>query len=370
MKNKKIISLIILTFLSFILFSYSNGRMKEEWKRDNIVGVKIYEHEKSLPKLFEEWCSLGINTAFVSVSLYSNKEFRELAKRNDISIFIIIPIFYNPEELQKRPDLFAITDKGEKAIEEWVSFVCPTREDYRKKRIEYIKELIRQLNPDGLSLDFIRFFVFWEKIYPDRTLKSIVNTCFDAYCLDKFQKDTNIRIPQKISHAAEKAKWIMGNYIQEWTDCKCRVITSMVKDITEEARKIKPDIMINVHAVPWRENDFGGAIKIIAGQDFGEIAPYTDFISPMCYSHMLKRKPPWISSVVKDIYGQTNSKIIPSIQVKEAYLNDTLSTSEFRNSLEEALKAPSVGVVFWSWEALEKDPEKKGEIKALIQTMK
>lgn len=96
MKNKKIISLIILTFLSFILFSYSNGRMKEELKRDHIVGVKIYEYQKLLPKLFEEWRSLGINTAFVSVSLYSKKEFRELAKRNDISTFIIVPIFYNP----------------------------------------------------------------------------------------------------------------------------------------------------------------------------------------------------------------------------------------------------------------------------------
>jgi hypothetical protein len=85
---------------------------------------------------------------------------------------------------------------------------------------------------------------------------------------------------------------------------------------------------------------------------------------------MLKRKPSWINSVVKDIYSQTNSKIIPSIQVKEAYLKDKLSTSEFRKSLAEALKVPSKGVVFWSWEALEKDPEKKGEIKALIQAMK
>ncbi len=370
MKNKKTISWMILTFLFFILFSCSNEEINKEGKKDKIVGVKIYDYEKSFPKLFEEWHSLGINTAFVSVSLYSKKEFRELAKKNEISTFIIVPIFYNPEELQKRPDLFAITSAGEKANEEWVSFVCPSREDYRKQRIEYINELIRQLNPDGLSLDFIRYFVFWEKIYPDRTLNSIVNTCFDPFCLDKFQKDTDIKISQKISHAAEKAKWIMENYIQEWTDWKCRVITSMVKDITEEARKIKPEIVINVHAVPWRENDFGGAAKIIAGQDFVDIAPHTDFLSPMCYSHMLKRTPPWISSVVKDIYRQTNSKIIPSIQVKEAYLNDTLSIHEFRRSLEEALKAPSKGVVFWSWEALEKDPKKKGEIKALIQTIK
>lgn len=367
-RNKNMISWIALTFLSFLLFSCSKEIMNEQLKKDQIIGVKIYAHETSLPGLLKEWRSLGINTAFVSISLGSNKVFMESARGNNISTFIIVPIFYNPEELQKKPNLFAITNTGEIANEEWVSFVCPTREDYRRQRIEYIKDLIRQLNPDGLSLDFIRYFVFWEKIYPDRTLNSIVNTCFDSHCLDKFQKDTDIRIPQSLSDVRERAKWIIGSHIREWTDWKCKIISSMVKDVTEEARKIRPDIIINVHAVPWRENDFGGAIKIIAGQDFAEIAQYTDFLSPMCYSHMVKRKPSWISSVVKDIYNQTNSKIIPSIQVKEAYLKDKLSTSEFRKSLAEALKAPSKGVVFWSWEALEKDPEKKDEIRALIQT--
>ncbi len=367
-KSKKIISWISLTFLFFILFSCSKERVNNERKKEQIIGVKIYARETSFPGLFKEWRSLGINTAFVSISLGSNKEFMELASRSDISTFIIVPVFYNPEVLQKRPNLFAITNTGEKANEEWVSFVCPSREGYRKQRIAYIKDLVRQLYPDGLSLDFIRYFVFWEKIYPDRTLNSIANSCFDSDCLDKFQKETNIRIPERISSTREKAEWIIGNHMQEWTDWKCKIITSMVKDITAEVRKVKPDIIINVHAVPWRENDFGGAIKIIAGQNFAEIAQYTDFLSPMCYSHMLKRKPSWINSVVRDIYSQTDSKIIPSIQVKEAYLKDKLSTSEFRKSLAEALKAPSKGVVFWSWEALEKDPEKKEVIKDLIKT--
>lgn len=369
-KSTKIVSWTVSIFLSFILFICSPETTNAQRREDLIVGVKIYNHEKSLQELFKEWLSLGINTAFVGPSLGSHKEFMELAKRNEILTFIIIPIFFNPEELQKRPDLFSITDAGEKANEEWVSFVCPTRDDYRKQRIEYIKDLIRQFNPDGLSLDFIRYFVFWEKIYQDRTLDSIANTCFDASCLDKFQKETKIKIPQEMSEVSERAKWIIGNHILEWTDWKCKIITSMVKDIREEATRIKPNIMINIHAVPWREDDFGGAIKIIAGQDFAEIAPYADFLSPMCYSHMLKRKPPWINAVVKDIYSQTHSKIIPSIQVKEAYLNDKLSSSEFRDSLEEALKPPSRGVVFWSWEALEKDPEKKDVIKVLIQAMK
>jgi len=370
MNNKKIILWMIFSLFSLILMSCTSERINEKDKKDQIVGVKIYEFEKSFQELFDEWRALGINTAFVSVSLGTQKEFRELANSNDISIFLILPIFYNPEELQKRPDLFAITDSGKKANEDWVSFICPTREDYRRQRIEYIKDLMRQFNPDGLSLDFIRYFVFWEKVYQDRTLNSLVNTCFDASCLDKFQKDTKIRIPQGISDVREKAKWIIDHHVLEWTEWKCQIITSLVKEIRTEARSIKPEIMINIHAVPWRQDDFGGAIKIISGQDFAEITPYTDYLSPMCYSHMLKRKPSWINSVVKDIYSLTNHKIIPSIQVKEAYLTDTLSTSEFRDSLDEALKPPSKGVVFWSWEALEKDPEKKEVIKDLIKTKK
>ncbi|MDH4258297.1 MAG: hypothetical protein OEV50_05735, partial [Candidatus Aminicenantes bacterium] len=312
------------------------------------------------------WRSLGINSAFVSVSLYSQKDFKELAGQNGISTFLIVPIFYNPEELQKKPDLYAVTDKGEEAREEWVSFVCPSRGDYRKQRVEYIKNLVKELNPDGISLDFIRYFVFWEKIYPDRTLDSITNTCFDQHCLDNFQKDTGVRLPPGISLSQEKAKWIIENHKQEWTEWKCKVITSMVETIAAETRRIKPELKINVHAVPWREGDFGGAVKIIAGQDLKAIAAFTDFISPMCYSHMVQREPPWINSVVKDIQTRTKSRTIPSIQVKEAYLSETLSLQEFREALSEALKPPSSGVVFWSWEALEQDPEKKDIIKTLL----
>ena len=366
MLNHKYVSWTALFFLLMGLIFCSGKSDRVEKDTEPIIGVKIYDYGKSLSDLVEEWSSLGINTALVSVPLLSKDRFRYLAREAGIRIFVIVPIFYDPDELQRNPGLYAITSDGERAVDDWVNFVCPTREDYLAQKIASIKELLREWDPDGISIDFIRYFVFWEKVYPERSLSSIANTCFDKHCLDRFQMATGIEIPGRFSAVPEKAKWITDNHLEEWTEWKCHVITDTVKVITQEIKKIKPDALINIHTIPWREDDFGGAIKIIAGQDLAALSAHTDFISPMCYSHMLKRESPWISSVVEDVYNKTHGQVIPSIQVKEAYLPEILTLSEFRNALVAALRSPSTGVIFWSWEALEQDPEKKGVIKDVL----
>lgn len=358
---------LLMTF-AFVSFDGSFAQAGQaENKKDLMIGVKIYEHKGSLPALFAEWQTLGINTAFVSPGLASERDFRELARKQGLPFFLILPIFYDPEQLQKNPELYAVTDRDKRAKEDWVEFVCPTRESFRKQRVESIKSLVRELDPDGISLDFIRYFVFWEMIYPERTLDSIPNTCFDESCLKTFEKDTGIKVPPDVSAAGEKARWIMKNRGKEWAEWKCRVITSMVKAIAEETKKIKPGLMINIHSVPWRINDFGGAARIIAGQDLAALSAYSDLVSPMCYWHMLKRQPAWIHSVVEDVYSRTKGRVVPSIQVGNAYISEKLSVGEFKDALEEALRPPSRGVVFWNWPALAEDPEKREAVQALLK---
>lgn len=333
-----------------------------------IVGAKIYDYTGSFPALFRAWHETGINTAFVSPALQSNPEFRALAKKNGIATYIIFPVFFDAEELARRPELYAVTDSGGRAEEEWVKFVCPTRPDYRNAKLEHLRKLVRETDPDGISLDFIRFFVFWEMVYPGRMLESLANTCFDASCLEDFKKTTGVTVPATLAGTPAIARWILSNRLQEWTEWKCGVIAGMVKTLVEEARKIKPGIKVNIHAVPWRSDDFGGAVKIVAGQDLARLAPFADFISPMCYHHMVKQTPAWVHAVVEDMERTTKAAILPSIQVKEAYLPGPESTEEFMAAMVESLKPPSRGVVFWNWAALAESPEKTEAVKAVLKS--
>jgi len=140
----------------------------------------------------------------------------------------------------------------------------------------------------------------------------------------------------------------------------------MVALIAEEARKVRPGILLNVHAVPWRANDFDQAWKTVAGQDVAAIASYVDYVSPMCYAHMVKQEPSWIHSVAVDIQERSNKPVLVSIQVSDEG-EDRIPTGLFKDYLDQALARPSAGIVFWNWEMLDKSPEKQQIVRTLLK---
>lgn len=324
-----------------------------------IVGVKMYELPADLDRLFAQWRDLGVTAAFVSQAAAENERFRSIAKTSGIDVFVIVPVFYDPVALERDPSLVAITSTGREAREDWVEFVCPSRESYRSQRIEEVREMVARLRPDGLSLDFIRHFVFWEKVHPATLHSDIPNACFCSHCIEAFSEETGIEIPGTLNATAEIADWILEHNAGPWTDWKIGLINSMAWDLARVAREKRPSIEINIHAVPWRRTDFGGAILRSAGQDFATLANYADYLSPMTYAHIVERPPDWIHSVVVRLDEESGAPILPSIQVKEAYRPGVEFTdAEFEQHLREALKVPSRGVIFWSWEAFEADPAK------------
>jgi len=332
-----------------------------------IVGVKIYETDRDFPGLFDEWADLGINTVFAGRSLASVEGFRETAEQTGTGIFVIFPVFFAPDELAADPDLWAVTAEGARAKEDWVEFACPSRSDLRKERVEEARAIVRELHPTGLSIDFIRHFVFWEMVGPERAPATLPDTCYCSHCLDAFAARIGAETDLPALEAPDAATWIAANAAEEWVRFKCNTITTMVEEIAAAVRAVDPDILINIHAVPWRTGDYDGAVTGIAGQDRVALGAVADYLSPMCYSFMLHRPPEWVASVVDDVARQASCGVLPSIQVATAYREgEVFAAAEFEACLRAALAPPSAGVVFWSWDHIEADPERAEIIRRVI----
>jgi hypothetical protein len=299
---------------------------------------------------------MGINTVFMSKELAGNETFRQMLVENNMKTFLIFPVFYDPGALKKDSSLYAITDKGETARDEWVEFVCPSRTEFRKNKVNEAVALIRNLRPDGLSIDFIRQFVYWEKIYPDRKSETIDRACFCDSCTAGFCRKAHARLPEDLLSISEKAGYILNNLEDEWTDYQCKNISSMAEEISEAVRGIDPGIRLNIHIVPWRDGDFGGAGMKVASQDLPDLSAFSDYVSPMCYSQMLKRDAGWIKSVISEMNRKAPRKVLPSIQVYSDYIDYPFTAEDFGKCLDAALKPPSLGVIFFSWPLFEKDP--------------
>lgn len=353
----------LFTFL-FLFLLLSRGCSPEADQA--LIGAKIYEHSGPYDQLFDQWKQLGINTAFSSEGLITDREFMNEAREHKISTFLIFPVFFNAEAIAEEAGLAAISRMGEAAADEWVEFVCPSREDYRRKMVENARHIVREHQPDGISIDFIRHFVYWEKVYPDRDPSTLPLSCFDSLCLSHFQAETGISIPAELSDIPHKADWILDKHEEEWTAWRCELITSMAEAIAKAAREEKPDILVNIHLVPWAKEDFNGAIRKVAGQDIKALAEFSDYLSPMTYAHMVRQSPSWVHGIVEDMFMQSGATILPSIQVGKAYLDIEFDLVEFSETLEAALMPPSAGVVIWSWDHLMAEPDKADLFKDIV----
>jgi hypothetical protein len=288
------------------------------------------------------------------------REFRKLLGDAGIQFYITVPVFLDPDGLAKDPSLVGYGSLGNpsKSTEAtWLQFVCPTRPDYRKQRIAWFVSLVRELHPDGLSLDFIRYFVYWEGVAPDRTGDSIEKFCFCDYCLRLMTTELGFRFPAEAVTRQAKAAWVLANHREEWTAWKCEKITSMVRDTAAAAKAVQPSLKISLHGVPWLERDYDNGLRVVAGQDLRKLGPYVDIFGPMCYFQMLRRPPEWVHDVVADFFRLTGKPPLPSVQASGSR-RDPVPLETVRKHFQAGFESPSLGVNVYQWNSLRNDPEK------------
>jgi len=291
---------------------------------------------------------------------------RAALKAQGIAFFLNVNVFHDSERLAADPSLRPVDAAGsDLPLDSWQKLVCPTHPDYRREKTAAIVARVQALQPEGVSLDYIRYPVYWERVAPDASAAGLREFCFCDRCRALFQSDTGVRIPATVVEPAAQAEWILRTSGAAWRDWKCGVIASMVHEIRDAVLAVRSGTLFHVHAVPWRRDDFGEAIRRVAGQDFRRLAADVDVFGPMAYHHIASQPVAWINGVVRDLVDLTGRPVWPCVQVREAYDKPRLDLAEAEAAIREGMRPPSGGVVIFWWNELRDDPERQALLRRL-----
>ncbi len=306
----------------------------------------IFVLEKLTPAKAQKLVNLGADAVFVNYQ-HLNKDVAAKLHQEGIRVYIEVGIFVGEGLLRKYPDARPIA-KNSQPMEkiDWYAGVCPNHPRVRREKLALIKRIAKTGIADGIWLDFIRYPGHWEGV---RSAK-MPEYCFCRNCRRKFARD--------VGGTMEGEPWIA------W---KCQQITDFVARAKEIIKTVDNSIRLGIFSVPWREEDYDGAIRKIIGQDFRQLAPFVDVFSPMVYQKMTGHNEAWIEKIVRYMDKVTQKPVLPIIQTENK--PGKLSPAEFEEELIFAYQKPSQGSIVFFWEDLQKDQAKLQTLKHFWQEL-
>ncbi len=324
-----------------------------------IYATKLYALPPRLDELVAQWKQIGLNTLFTTPEVAGQPEYRALAKKNGLDTFLIVPVFFEPGAATSGALQSTVDSDGHRVQEDWVEFVSPSCSAHLHTKYQQIDQLLRELRPEALSLDFVRYHCYWEQVGPTARAQELRKTCFSPDSLSDFSKHQGIVLPATLSSTAQISRWMLEHHAAEFSRFKQATITNVVKTIAARVRDQAPATKLCLHLVPWRQQDYDGAMKTVVGQNVTALGECVDLLTPMTYHFMVRRDPSWIRRVLEDLEEQTPTPLLPSVQVSRTYRGDELPLEEFEEATSIALRTSAAGLVFYNWEKLAASPERR-----------
>jgi hypothetical protein len=210
---------------------------------------------------------------------------------------------------------------------EWYHGVNPSVPAVREQQLAKLTTLLESHELDGVWLDFIRWPCRWESPTP-----RLPQTSFDTATLARFAADSGLTLGDIGQWRANSVDH--PDYTNRWIDWRVGQITSWVATARQVVDAVRPAATLGLFAIPWRQEDFGGAIYTVIGQDFAALAPSIDVFSPMTYHRMVGQPIPWIGAVAQEIADITQKPVCPVIQAVDQ--PTPLSNDEYAAALTAA----------------------------------
>jgi uncharacterized lipoprotein YddW (UPF0748 family) len=161
-----------------------------------------------------------------------------------------------------------------------VRWLCPSDPRNRRLESDSLMEVITNYGVDGIHFDYIR--------YPDET------TCYCAGCRARFESYRGSPVPHWPGDCYD------GPLRSEYRDWRCLQITTLVHDVHDRAKAVKPEIKIS--AAVW--SDYPDC-RISVGQDWLDWIRkgYLDFVCPMDYTTSASEFSRTVSTQIRQVNG-------------------------------------------------------------------
>jgi hypothetical protein len=337
-----------------------------------ILGAKAYTPARDAKELVAFAKSLGLNTLFVGDQLATSVAFREECRKAGLRYFLIIRTFNDPEAAAEDPTLVTVNRDGGQGRREGDVMVSPSRGDFRRAKQERIRAAIERLQPDGVTLDYFRYFIYWEAVDPKTGPVNFPAFSFDRSSVEDFLQTTGAHLKSSLAPGVREVprtviEEIWSDHRPAWYQWRADRIAKDAQEFTGFIRQQFPGLPIVLHAVPWTRDEFDGAREKIVGQDLRLLAPSFDYVSPMEYSALTHRGEGWVERLNQELLKEVPSaKLLPSVEVgPDGPEFPPMPPGHYESDLKAARKAKA-GVVLYHLELLLSDPVKQAITKRLM----
>jgi len=192
-------------------------------------------------------------------------------------------------------------------------WLCPSNPANVASYVETALEMVREYDIDGIHLDYIRYDDNWSNGW----------SCYCSGCRQRFEAYRGASVPSWPADC-----WGTGSLAAEYRLWRIEVINNIVRTISRECRKIKPNIKISAAVFGWSSLS---NLQTRIAQDWPTWISqgWVDFVCPMNYvtstssfTSLVNAQKAWVTDDTR-IYAGIGHYLfwdagIPSPEVREA----------------------------------------------------
>jgi hypothetical protein len=228
--------------------------------------------------------------------------------------------------------------------------------------MQQLEALLDRFDVAGVWMDYFHWHAQFEDPNP-----VLPETCFSPDCIAAFEAATRIRVPG--ASVSERARFLLTRHEREWRDWRVSQLISWALEIRGIVKAKRPGALVGVYHCPWRDDEYGGALRRVLGLDLDELSKNVDVLSPMVYHGRMHRKPVWVGEYVEWLSKKTpGTRIWPIVQAHND--PEAISAEEFDQVLRAGAVARSTGVMMFTAQSVASDPKKMEVMKRFYREMK